>query len=472
MKLSFLLDETVDSNTTNVKAALFELALRIGLPFSFHNSEKSLPAEDFVISYGRQLPDKFCGIELPYLEQGTYDNLSIEGTIIWAFSQGDTHDVVKGSINLLGFEHEELNSPRRDDKGRIIPTEHILYQKGLLQTPLLENNALYVSALIEKVIEKKVDRIFPWQKGTYVVAMTHDVDGPELHSTFARNRSAFFGLIKRNKFEKDSYLHSLWTRKYKAVDPYWNFDVWMEMEKQWGLKSAFYFYTGGTPNGKRHKNDPHYEFQNSEYIAVANKINQAGWEVGLHYGINVNSDIAYTEAIHLITSKVNVQKVGGRAHYWSIDESHLPLTSFERMADGKLNYDTSISPQGLGFRNGSMLPTSPSLFKKGVSAPIFTVLPTAIMDAYCMKRYSTSESPKDDAVKLFRQIKEANGMVVLDWHVRSAHNLGAWQGFLNPLHELMTEFNNDERGKSMLPSEIVEAWTQYSEQLFKGDYTL
>ena len=469
MKLCFLLYEVISSQETDIKAAFFELALRIGLPFSFHKSTDSLLAEDFVISYGGQVPGNFSGLELPYLQDGTYDSLEINGTIIWTFLQGKTHDVVKGSINLLRFEHENLNCPRRDEKGRIIPTEHILYQKGLLQTPLLENNAAYISNLIENIIGKRIDRMYPWEKGSYVVAMTHDVDGPKLHSLFARNRSAFLGLIKKNKFEKDSYLQSRWTRKEKAVDPYWNFDVWMEMEKQWGLKSAFYFYTGRTTNGKRHKHDPHYDFKNSEYINAAKQINQAGWEVGLHYGINVNIDIAYEEAIHQITSKVNQKKVGGRAHYWSIDEGHLPLTSFGKMEDGELDYDASVNPQGLGFRNGSMLPISPSLFNKSVSAPVFIVLPTAIMDAYCMKRYSTSETPKEDAVKLFRQIKEANGMVILDWHVRTAHNLGAWQGFLNPLHELMSEFNSDERGIAMLPSEIVEAWTKYSKQLFKGD---
>lgn len=471
MRLCFLLYESVDVQITDIKATLFELALRMGLPFSLHRSENSIPPDSFVVSYGGEVPNNQKGIELPHLQNGTYDSITVNDSKLWSFSQKNIHDIVKGSINLLRFEHENINSPERDKKGRIIPTDHILYKKELLQTPLLENNANYIFCLIEQAIGRPLKRIYPWKKGSYVVAMTHDVDGPELHSKFARNRSAFLGLIKRNKFEKDSYLQSRWTRKDKSTDPYWNFDVWLEMEKQWGLKSAFYFYTLRTPNVKRHSNDPHYDFEDSKYVTEANRIKQAGWEIGLHYGINVNTDVTYRGAMNYLASKINQKKIGGRAHYWSIDVEHTPLKSFEKMDAGGLYYDASVNAQNLGFRNGSMLPISPSLFNKGVSAPLFTVLPTAIMDAYCMKRYSPKENPKKEALHLFRQIKEMNGMVILDWHVRTAHNLGAWRGFLNPLHELMQEYKSDERGISMLPSEIVDAWRKYSEKLFKGDFT-
>lgn len=470
MNLFFLLDHVPNSEIKEVKAALYEIALRIGLPFSFHKSVDDIPTDGFIVTYGTPTPSKFNGLELSKVTKGTFDSFNVNEKRLWARSADDNIDVIAGSINLLTFQHEKLNNPERDSKGRILPINHILYEKELLQTPLLENNAAYIEELIKLKLGRDTKRSYPWEPGTYVLAMTHDVDGPESHSRFARIRSAFLGFLKKNKFERDSFFHAGWTKKYNKVDPYWNFKVWMDLERQWGIKSAFYFYTGETKNGKRHKNDPHYDFLSAEYVGVANEINQAGWEVGLHYGINVDTSIAYSEAIERIRSKIGQEKIGGRAHYWSIDRGHSPLETFNEMNDGNVHYDTSISPQRLGFRNGSMLPVSPSLFSKGVTAPLFSVLPTAIMDAYCMKRYGLSESPKDDALKLFRQIKKSNGMIILDWHVRTAHNLGAWQGFLDPLHELMTEFNNDDSGKAMLPSEIAESWKRYAENLFRGDH--
>ncbi|RJP74816.1 MAG: hypothetical protein C4522_22145 [Desulfobacteraceae bacterium] len=92
---------------------------------------------------------------------------------------------------------------------QINPQKHPLFKKGLLTTPLLENNAAFLLRLLHYAGMPNFKGFEPWGPGKYGVCMTHDVDGPRLLTLFSMLRSFLFGSFRRDTYELSSFFHGL-----------------------------------------------------------------------------------------------------------------------------------------------------------------------------------------------------------------------------------------------------------------------
>ena len=414
----------------NTEVAVFELALRVGMPFVLHRSASSVPRSAFV-------------------------------------AQLAAADVARAA-SLLTYEHEQhLGDPQRDALGRVAP-EHAPLGAELFDPPLERIAENVVLQLASQGVPIEARR-HPWGAGKYAMVLTHDVDGPRLLIAFALARAAFLGILRGNRHELDSALDGAGALLFgKRRDPYWNFDAWRELARELGAKSAFYFYCGPTPAAGRHARDPRYDIAKPRFAKLLRQLAAEDWETGVHFGIHADSAQALAEARERLTKISGRAALGGRAHYWALDWRDM-LGAWQRIERAGFTYDTSVSPQRVGWRGGTMLPTTPSAFWRGFDGEPFVVMPTALMDAYLVKFTSFDQATQSARVAaVLERVRKPGGLLVLDWHVRAGHNQGAFTGFMDALWPVIAAARNDSACRWLGPAEAAAEWRAHVRTLFRG----
>nr|WP_276261611.1 polysaccharide deacetylase family protein [Haloglomus sp. DT116] len=181
----------------------------------------------------------------------------------------------------------------------------------------------------------------------FAVCLTHDVD--RVHKTF---QTVYYAVRDRDP----GHLRAL----LPGVEPYWQFETVMELERDLGVRSAFYFLDE-QPLRERPVHewvDPErWKLHTARYDVEAPRIadtitalDRGGWEVGLH-----GSYDSYRDRSLLAEQKATIERVlghpvtGGRQHYLNLE---VPET-WRRQADVGLSYDASLgSSTRYGFQHG------------------------------------------------------------------------------------------------------------------------
>jgi len=210
--------------------AAFAIFVRVGLPFTLHMDWGSVDPVTDVACYGppqaegrraykgiAMLPRAACPLEQCKPFRGD------DGVPLWGTMAQDGIDLISGAAALLSFVHEAaVSADHRDWLGRIPAARHPLSQLQLLDQPLLEHATLQIRRwCAQKGISVENARS-PWP-GKVPVVLTHDVDGPFLHSWFALARSAFYALCQGSRKERDALEFGLISLLRNAQDPYFGF---------------------------------------------------------------------------------------------------------------------------------------------------------------------------------------------------------------------------------------------------------
>jgi hypothetical protein len=333
----------------------------------------------------------------------------------------------------------------------------------------VENNAHYLLGLLDQNKSDAMPRFEPWGEGKFAVAISHDVDGPQLHSLFSLTRTAFLGLVRRDRREREAFVRGMLGRLFGFEDPYWNFSHYRTLERSYGARSTFFLYPGPLRSTRKHSNDPHYNPRSSLFRDQIRRLVDLGWEIGLHTPIHGDSIEGYREA------KAKLEELGAgcvsgtRAHYWALDWD-APQQSWHRMAEAGFKYDTSLSPMTVGYRGGTMLPRTPCRSAAELGARPFLAISTAFMDAYLVPR--VSEFRPDETARYVEHVAsratQSGGLIVLDWHVRSLANFGPFAGFFTPLFDILDRIHHNPSCRFLKLSEVAELWNAYAENLFQG----
>lgn len=457
--LHFLLDGLHPDSYAEISHAAFELGCRLNTRFAIHRHKATLPSSGIVVSYGGE-----TGSLIVPRSRSPVGLTQIDG--IWCYAApAETPDIFRGTADLLSFRHETASTDSGDKFGRVAPASNPLGAR--LREPLIENNALLLKGFVERTGATMEKCSTPFGEGRYAVCMTHDVDGPQLHSAFALLRASLLAL-RGDKYERESLEMGLLTKAFGRPDPYWNFGLWQQFEQIFGMRSTFLVYPGKLPAATRHSKDPHYNSNTSSFRAALRKLVDDGWEIGPHIGINGHSENAYAQAIGHIGGLSGGPAKSVRTHYWSGVSSD-PLSAWKKMDAAGFETDASLSPQAIGYRGGSMLPTMPS-YRWRADGDGLVVLPTALMDAYVVPR--TAGLARDEVGEQSRRVlnnaRKGNSLVVLDWHCRTLFNAGAWKGFAGPLVELIQDIAADGAAKFMTMAEVGAAWRDHARRCFAG----
>lgn len=248
--IHFLIDGWSKHICQDLIWSCYEIGLRLGTPFLIDSVGAEIAADQVVVGY--RGPAAVGGVEsnrylsLPValsdpVEEMPCGHREVSGRSLWIPRETSEPDVISGVLHLLRFFHEsQIGDHERDDLSRIPPTRHPLAQAGFFIEPLLDNNVEYLRARLSQW-GMDIPPPCPWGKrGEYAVCLTHDVDGPRLHTLFALARSAIYAL-RGDRFERESAELGLLSWLMRRPDPYWNFAHWQSLEHGLGIASTYFF---------------------------------------------------------------------------------------------------------------------------------------------------------------------------------------------------------------------------------------
>jgi peptidoglycan/xylan/chitin deacetylase (PgdA/CDA1 family) len=181
----------------------------------------------------------------------------------------------------------------------------------------------------------------------FALCLTHDVDRP--YKTY---QGAFYALSGDPLYHLSSLRPS--------VNPYWQFETIMDLESRLGVRSAFYVLNEPSlfesqPPGAwlRPENlvehAGRYDPTASAVADVVRRLDENGWEIGLHGSFHSSTDRArLAEEKRALESVLGHEVSGGRQHHLKLGDE-----TWEYHRDIGLRYDASIgSSSSVGFAHG------------------------------------------------------------------------------------------------------------------------
>lgn len=476
MRLLFWLDKWEGETRCNIEHAIFELGVRIGIQFGITYSNASTSGNLLVVRYGptplknqsHGILDLPCIINLASISKPPKGKqVLLNGNLCWVGSNDNISDVIYGAVDLLQFAHEsDLSEIDFDGFDRIKPESHPFVVNEIAHIPFLENNAKHIRNLIEKHWQINLETARYWGIHGRIVALSHDCDGPRLHSPFALARSLILG-IKGNKKEREAFEQGSLTRLMNRPDPYWSFQDWLQLEQYQNARSTFFLYPGRLAERKyNHQNDPRYDLKSRQFASAIEDLKSSKCEIGIHSGIRVTTSDAISQAMRLLSETTGLQPKSNRAHYWSHNWKS-PYDYWKSLCENGIENDASLSLGDIGFRNGSSLPICPSVKWQDNSLRPFVVLPTTLMDAYVMQARSPKAEAHTRYKKVLSELKNPNSLAVTDWHVRTLSNIGPWKGYLDCFLDTYTWLDGDSVLFTTI-SEAADMWRAHVSRTFIG----
>jgi hypothetical protein len=243
--------------------------------------------------------------------------------------------------------------------------------------------------------------------GEFALCLTHDVDRPY--------KTWFQGLYYATKENPRYHLSSV----LSSARPYWQFDRVTELEDRLGVRSAFYFLDEPSQLQVRtprellevHHLADHlgrYDVTAPEISALVRRLDDSGWEVGLH-----GSSTSYRDAARLrdetrtLERQVGHRILGGRQHYLNLD---VPRT-WRYQADAGLRYDTSLgSSTEYGFDHG--------YHPKRPFDDDFVVFPLTLMECALPDPATRFEAAWRVCDRLLEEAADNGAVMTVLWHPR------------------------------------------------------
>ena len=237
----------------------------------------------------------------------------------------------------------------------------------------------------------------------YAVCLTHDID--VLHFDKMHIMKEIYASWKIKNLKKiRNVLISSFSKKY---NPLWNIKDIINLEKEYGAQSTFYFLG-------INKNNLDYNYDIEELRHDLHYILDSKFEVGLH-----GSHVAYDDYKSLMNEKTAIEKVSGkeitgfRNHFLRFK---VPDT-WENIAKAKIEYDTTLAyADCLGFRNGMCYPFRPYNLNTEELINILEI-PLIIMD-FTIDRYMQIKSDYiwPTLEMIIKEVKACKGVLTILWH--------------------------------------------------------
>lgn len=241
---------------------------------------------------------------------------------------------------------------------------------------------------------------------SFALCLTHDVDRP--YKTY---QSAYYALADRDPYHL--------TTIRPGRNPYWQFEDVMAIERELGVRSAFYFLdeqrlfrdkpvrTWLRPSywqryaGRYSLTDPAIE-------DVIKRLDDGGWEVGLHGSYDSSRDVARLgREKAALEAVLGHPVVGGRQHYLNLE---VP-TTWRRHAAIGLKYDATLGARsGYGFQ-----------FGYDVLRPFddaFVVFPLTLMETRLPDVTNHPDRAWRECDRLLDEAHDQGAVMTVLWHPR------------------------------------------------------
>ena len=242
---------------------------------------------------------------------------------------------------------------------------------------------------------------------SFALCLTHDVDRPYKSAA----QALFYAVTER----RPGRLRTLVTDE----NPYWQFDAIRALEAAFDVRSAFYFLTEPrllADRSPREWLDPdhwiqhlgRYDVLRDELVAEIRRLDEGGWEVGLH-GSTMTAEDRRRMAVEKrrVESALGHPVVGGRQHYLELS---VPETWRHQSALG-MGYDSSLgSATDYGFDHGY-----------GLQRPFddeFVVFPLTLMEQTLPDPGTDFDRAWSAVESLLAAAAENEAVMTVLWHPR------------------------------------------------------
>ena len=250
-------------------------------------------------------------------------------------------DVFSASFFMLTRWEEYVNT-NRDSHNRFPAYESLAYKEGFLDRPI-------VNELVEEFKGKllELDSSLIFKKREFELILTHDVDEVKFWKSKKQlSRIVMGDILKRKNMKlafnriKEYYLVS----KAKIQDPFDTFEWIMDKSEAIGVKSRFYFMSGGVT-----QHDNRYNIKTQKELM--SKIKERGHIIGIHPSYNAYNDFEQFKKEKELLEKVCECKIDeGREHYLRFE---VP-TTWQIWEDNGMKIDSTCGyADREGFRCGT-----------------------------------------------------------------------------------------------------------------------
>ncbi len=329
-------------------------------------------------------------------------------------------DIFASSFFLL-TRWEEYANKTRDLHNRFPVTASLAYKYDFLNRPIVNEyvemlwNILKYLGCNQKRKEKK-----------YELVLTHDVDNIfkwKNFGLFVRNIAG--DIVKR----KEASLALENIRHYFGKNPYDMFDFLMDLSEKRGIKSHFFFMSGGTS-----KFDNNYSIIQPFVKKIREKIKSRGHLIGFHPSYNsYNNQKQWEEEYSNLSTEVSQKVKIGRQHYLRFE---IP-TTLQIWEDNNMEWDSTLTyPEKEGFRCGTCYEYSVFniLTRKTLK---LKEIPLEVMEVAMVDYQNLAPGIMEKRIiKLINNVKKYNGKFVLLWH-NSNFNNEIWKKYKNVYEEIL-----------------------------------
>ena len=240
--------------------------------------------------------------------------------------------------------------------------------------------------------------------------LTHDVDYPEINRLLEPIR-----IIRRQGLSGVRAAASV----IKGKRTHWHFSSWAELEKNLGVRSAFYFvarqgsllrFALGIP-------DPFYDVRSERFRQLFRYLIDEGFEIGLHASYCAFESREKFAAEREVLQQASGQEIcGNRHHYWHLNPDDLESTLLLHEQIG-LQYDTSLTHERyLGWRRGLSWPFFPFHQKERRELKTLQVQTTWMDDHLFGHLKHNSGDRRKNLQALIDRAVEQGGCLVVDIH--------------------------------------------------------
>jgi len=340
-------------------------------------------------------------------------------------------DIFASSFFMLSRWEEYINK-NRDQYNRFPAKESLACKYNFIERPIVNEYVEMLWAMLKSLGYKGKRKLRKYQ-----ITITHDVDIP------VRWRGLFFSIIimggdiiKRKSIKlaiknlKNYFISKIDYRK----DPFYNFDFFMDLSEKIGVKSHFFFMSGGGD----FKEENFYKINTPFIRKLISHIESRGHLLGFHpsYYTYNNMEIWRNEYEELLKNS-NSEIKSGRQHFLRFE---VP-TTWQIWEDNKMDWDSSVYYlEKPGFRCGTCYEYSVFniLSRKKLKLKERPLI--AMESSFFHDDISPSEIEKR-MDKLVKTTQKYQGNFVFLWH-NSSFNTHKWQPIQYIYKEIVNKFSN------------------------------
>ena len=312
------------------------------------------------------------------------------------------HDLLQSAFYLLSGL-QEFDSETERPLNRYSWQDSIQKKLKITAKPVVN----YYFEIIIEAIEKfcslhdlRFRRKYPGRQP--VLFMSHDIDRVKCY-----NFPRFKMFLKKGKFF--SALEVIFKMILRVKDPWWNFDYILNVEREYEVKSTWFFLGKGIPHL-----DANYSYQDKKISDVISKLQKAGHEIGLHGTIRsaYNSEELQKNLAEL--QGVSEHPIEGIRQHWL---NYYPGETEKLQSETGLKYDSTLGfHDHAGFRNSYCYPFRLYDFEQEKMQEIWE-LPLVVMDGSLFDYQKLSDQQARRFIgELKREIMKFNGIFTILVH--------------------------------------------------------